>query len=62
RRFVEQSIGVITALVPELGYATATEVAKAALESGRGVYEIVLERKLLSRERLDALLNPQSMV
>lgn len=62
RWFVEQSIGIITALVPDLGYATASEVAKESLASGRGVYEIVLERGLLSRERLDALLNPRTMV
>lgn len=62
RRLLEQSMGVVTALVPELGYAKATEIAKTALDTGRGVYEIVLEQKLISRERLDALLNPTSMV
>ena len=62
RWFVEQSIGVVTALVPTLGYAKATQVAKEALESGRGVYEVVLEKKLMSREQLDEILNPRSMV
>jgi aspartate ammonia-lyase len=62
RRFVEHSIGIVTALVPEVGYSTATEVAREALETGRGVYEIVLEKKLLTKERLDTLLNPTSMV
>lgn len=62
RRLLEHSIGTVTALVPELGYSKATEIAKAALETGRGVYEIVLEQGLLSRERLDELLNPTSMV
>jgi aspartate ammonia-lyase len=61
-RFVEESIGIVTALVPELGYATATDVAKEALGTGKGVYEIVLARGLLSRERLDALLNPAEMI
>jgi aspartate ammonia-lyase len=61
RQFVEQSIGIVTALVPTIGYEKATAVAKEALESGRGVYELVLEQKLLSRQALDQLLNPDSM-
>ena len=62
RQFVEQSIGIATALVPSLGYAQATQIAKEALESGRGVYDVVVEKKLMSREELDKLLNPKSMV
>jgi aspartate ammonia-lyase len=61
RQFVEQSIGIVTALVPAIGYETATAIAKEALETGRGVYEIVLERGVLSREALDRLLNPDAM-
>jgi aspartate ammonia-lyase len=62
RQFVEQSIGIATALVPTLGYSTATQIAKEALEQGRGVYEVVLEKKLMSREELDRVLNPKTMV
>jgi aspartate ammonia-lyase len=62
RQFVEQSIGIATALVPSLGYATATQIAKEALESGRGVYDVVVEKKLMCREDLDKVLNPKSMV
>jgi aspartate ammonia-lyase len=62
RQFVEQSIGIATALVPSLGYAQATQIAKEALESGRGVYDVVLEKKLMSREELDRVLNPKTMV
>ncbi len=61
RHFVEHSIGIVTALVPTLGYEQATAIAKEALASGRGVYELVLEKRLLSREALDRLLNPDSM-
>jgi aspartate ammonia-lyase len=59
--FVEQSVGVITALVPILGYETTTEIAKEALESGRGVYDLVCDRGLMTRDQLDRLLNPASM-
>ncbi len=62
RHFVEHSIGLVTALLPEIGYHKATEVAKSALETGRGVYELVLEQKLVTRKRLDELLNPSSMI
>jgi aspartate ammonia-lyase len=62
RWFVEHSIGIVTALVPVLGYETASEIAKAALESGRGVYDLVCERGLLTRDELDRLLNPEAMV
>src|SRR5512133_2735342 len=48
RQFVEQSIGIITALVPTLGYTKATEIAREALSSGRGVYDLVLSRGLMT--------------
>ena len=62
RWFVEHSIGIVTALVPVLGYETATDIARVALQSGRGVYDLVLERELLTREQLDQVLNPDAMV
>jgi aspartate ammonia-lyase len=52
----------VTALVPVIGYEHANAVAKEALESGRGVYEIVLSRGLLTREQLDEVLDPERMV
>ena len=61
RMFVEHSIGIVTALVPIIGYETATEIAKVALESGRGVFDVVLERGVLTRAQLDEILNPAAM-
>ena len=61
RQFVEHSIGIVTALVPVLGYEVSSEIARDALASGRGVYEIVLERGLLTRAQLDQALNPDAM-
>jgi aspartate ammonia-lyase len=61
RQFVEHSIGIVTALVPVIGYEAATDIARVALQSGRGVYELVLERGLMTREELDQLLNPEAM-
>jgi aspartate ammonia-lyase len=61
RWFVEHSIGIVTALVPVLGYETSTAIAKEALETGRGVYDIVCDRGLLTREQLDRVMNPDAM-
>ncbi|WP_024301115.1 aspartate ammonia-lyase [Pseudogulbenkiania sp. MAI-1] len=61
RSQVENSIGLVTALNPYIGYAAATEVAAEAHASGGGVYDIVLQRGLMSREQLDAVLNPAAL-
>jgi aspartate ammonia-lyase len=61
RYFVEHSIGVVTALVPAIGYERATQVAKEALDTGRGVYDVVREKGLLTREELDRILDPEAM-
>lgn len=62
RKLVEDSIGIVTALNPILGYETCTELAKEALATNRGVCELVLEKNLLSREKLDELLAPEHML
>jgi aspartate ammonia-lyase len=61
RDFVEHSIGIVTALVPVIGYERATSVAKEALETGRGVTDVVLARGVLTREELDRVLDPDAM-
>jgi aspartate ammonia-lyase len=61
RDFVEQSIGIVTALVPVIGYEKASHIAKTALETGRGVTELVLEQKLLTRRQIDEILDPERM-
>jgi aspartate ammonia-lyase len=55
---VEGSIGIVTALNPYIGYANATAVAQEAHLSGRRVYDVVLERGLLPKEKLDEILRP----
>jgi aspartate ammonia-lyase len=62
RSLVERSIGLVTALNPVLGYEVCTELAREASASAKGVYELVLEKKLLSRSELDRLLAPENMV
>jgi len=59
RATVENSIGIVTALNPCIGYANATAVAQEAHASGGSVYEIVLRRGLLSKQQLDEILRPE---
>ena len=61
RRYVEHSIGVVTALNPLLGYEIATELAAEALKTGKGIVELVRKRKLLSEEEIRNVLDPKSM-
>ncbi|HSJ14297.1 MAG TPA: hypothetical protein VK939_07770 [Longimicrobiales bacterium] len=61
RALLERSIGTVTALVPHIGYERASALAQEALESGRGVYELVLEKGWLSRAELDDILSPDAM-
>jgi aspartate ammonia-lyase len=61
RHFVEHSIGIVTALVPVIGYEHSTSVAKEALETGKGVYEVVMARGLLTRDELNRVLDPEAM-
>ena len=59
---VKNSIGIVTALNPYIGYKTSTKVAKEALETNRSVYDIVLERGLMTKEKLDEALDPKNML
>jgi len=61
REMLERSIGIVTALVPYIGYERATAVAREALESGRGVYQLVLDKQWLSQADLDDILSPDAM-
>ncbi len=61
RGYVENSIGLVTALVPVIGYEQSAAIAKEALQTGGSVYELVLEKGLLSKEQLDEMLKPENM-
>jgi len=61
RQMAENSIGIVTALNPHIGYENSTRIAKTALETNRSVMELVLEEKLLSEEDLKDILSPEKM-
>lgn len=62
RRMVFNSIGLVTALNPYLGYETSSMLAKEALKTGKGIYDLVLEHRLMSEEELHKVLQPENMV
>ena len=58
---VKHTIGIVTALNPYLGYERTTALAREAHDSGRGVYELVLEKGWMSKDELDRVLSPEQL-
>ncbi|MHB8124911.1 MAG: aspartate ammonia-lyase [Desulfitobacteriaceae bacterium] len=58
---LHNSIGIITALSPHIGYDLTSQLAKTALQDSRSVRELILEAGLFSAEELDRLLQPQAL-
>ncbi len=61
RQFVQNSIGIVTALNPIIGYEKSASIAKEALATGGSVYDLVLQKGWLTKEKLDDLLSPANM-
>jgi aspartate ammonia-lyase len=62
REMVYNSIGLVTALNPVIGYEASNKLAKEALEGNRSVYDLVLEQKLMTKAQLDEVLDPKNMI
>ena len=62
RNYITGSIGIVTALNPIIGYKNSTKIAKEAMATGKGVYELVLEHGILTKEELDTILSPENMI
>ncbi len=62
RQMVTNSIGIVTALNPCIGYENSSAIAKEALENGLSVYDLVLEKELLTKETLDQILSAENMM
>jgi aspartate ammonia-lyase len=59
---VLNSIGIVTALNPHIGYKNATKIAKEALETGASVYDLIISQKILTKEQVDKILLPENMI
>lgn len=62
QRYMDRSVGIVTALNPVLGYDKATELAKEALQKDKGLLELVKEKKLLTDQQIKELLDPAKML
>jgi aspartate ammonia-lyase len=61
QNYIERSVGIVTALNPVLGYEKTTELAKEALQTGKGILELIREKKLLTEDQIKKLLDPTTM-
>lgn len=61
RYFVENSVGIITAICPYVGYQKAAEIAKEAIKTGESVRKLIIERGLLTKEQMDEIMDPVQM-
>ena len=61
RSMVENSIGIITAISPHVGYQKAADIAKNSLRTGTPVRSLILAEKILTTEELDEILDPIHM-
>src|SRR6187455_272478 len=59
--YMERSVGIVTALNPVLGYEKTTELAKEALETNKGILELIREKKLLTEAQIKELMDPANM-
>lgn len=61
KRNIETTVGIVTALNPVLGYEKTTELAKEALQSGKGILELIREKKILTEDQIKKLLDPATL-
>ena len=61
QRFIERSIGVVTAFNPHLGYEKSTQLAAEAMKTGKGIVELVREHRLLTDAEIRKILDPATM-
>ncbi|HEX6848831.1 MAG TPA: aspartate ammonia-lyase, partial [Chitinophagaceae bacterium] len=61
KRYLETTVGIVTALNPVLGYEKTTELAKEALQSGKGILELIREKKLLTEDQIKKMMDPAAL-
>jgi len=61
QHYMETTVGIVTALNPILGYEKATELSGEAYKSGKGILEIIREKKVLTEQQIQELLDPAKL-
>ena len=59
--WLDRSVGIVTALLPHIGYENSSMLAKEAYNTGRPIREIILEKGLLTKEAMEHILSPEEM-
>ena len=60
-KYAVDSMGIVTALSPYIGYSSAAEVVNESLLTGESIREIVLKKRLMPEDKLNEILSPESM-
>lgn len=61
-QLLENSVGIITAICPLVGYQVAADIAKQAIKTGRSVRDLLRDKHMFTEEQIDKILDPNSMV
>jgi len=61
KRNMETTIGIVTALNPVLGHHVGDELAKESMETGKGILELIREKKLLTEKQIEEIMSPENM-
>lgn len=59
--YLENSLGLVTVLAPYIGYNASADIAKESLLSGKSIRTIVIERKLMTKEELNKIMQPEHL-
>jgi aspartate ammonia-lyase len=59
---VKNCTTIVTAFNPYIGYEHSTELSKEALEKHKGIYDLILEKKILTKEQVDLILKPENLI
>lgn len=62
KQLVVGSVGIVTALNPHIGYENSTALAQEALKTGKSIYDLVLEKNILPKDKLDQIFSPESLL
>ena len=61
QKWLDNSVGIVTALLPHIGYEKSAELAREAYTTGKPIREIILEQGILSKKELNHILSPRQM-
>ena len=61
QEWLDKSVGIVTAMLPHIGYENSAMIAKEAYNTGRPVREVILEKGLITKEQMDKILEPKEM-